>query len=85
MRTRNTAAEEARPSKADPASTNLPAPSSSSRADDGKITTGGARTDGHDHEATQNLPPPAHIAREIVEDLRAALEQFESVAADLGE
>jgi type I restriction enzyme M protein len=36
-------------------------------------------------EATQNLPPPADIAREIVEDLRAALEQFESVAADLGE
>jgi len=36
-------------------------------------------------EATQNLTPPADIAREIVEDLRAALEQFESVAADLGE
>jgi len=36
-------------------------------------------------EATQNLPPPADIAREIVEDLRAALEQFESVAANPGE
>jgi type I restriction enzyme M protein len=34
--------------------------------------------------ATQNLPAPGVIAREIVEDLRAALEQFESVAADLG-
>jgi type I restriction enzyme M protein len=34
--------------------------------------------------ATQNLPPPGEIAREIVEDLRAALEQFESVAAELG-
>jgi type I restriction enzyme M protein len=35
--------------------------------------------------ATQNLPPPVEIAREIVEDLRAALEQFESVAVALGE
>lgn len=35
-------------------------------------------------EASQNLPPPGEIARDIVEDLRAALEQFESVASDLG-
>jgi type I restriction enzyme M protein len=35
-------------------------------------------------EASQNLPPPGEIAREIVEDLRVALEQFESVASDLG-
>ena len=35
-------------------------------------------------EATQNLPPPADIAREIVEDLRAALEQFEGVTANPG-
>jgi len=35
--------------------------------------------------ATQNLPPPGEIAREIVEDLRAALVQFESVALELGE
>lgn len=35
-------------------------------------------------EATENLPPPDVIAAEIVEDLRAALEQFEAVEADLG-
>ena len=35
--------------------------------------------------ATDNLPEPDVIAREIVEDLRAALEQFEGVAAELGE
>jgi type I restriction enzyme M protein len=34
--------------------------------------------------ATQNLPPPGEIAREIAEDLRTALEQFESVAGELG-
>jgi type I restriction enzyme M protein len=34
-------------------------------------------------EATKNLPPPDAIAAEIVEDLRAALEQFETVAGDL--
>jgi type I restriction enzyme M protein len=34
-------------------------------------------------ESTQNLPPPHEIARDIAEDLRAALEQFEGVAADL--
>ncbi|MDO9022845.1 MAG: hypothetical protein Q7V43_38335 [Myxococcales bacterium] len=36
-------------------------------------------------ESTDNLPEPDVIAREIVEDLRAALEQFESVAGELGE
>jgi type I restriction enzyme M protein len=34
-------------------------------------------------EANDNLPDPDVIATEIVEDLRAALEQFEEVAADL--
>ena len=34
--------------------------------------------------ATDDLPPPGDIAREIAEDLRAALDQFESVAAELG-
>jgi type I restriction enzyme M protein len=34
-------------------------------------------------EASDNLPAPGVIAAEIVEDLRAALEQFEAVAADL--
>ena len=34
-------------------------------------------------EASENLPDPDVIAQEIVEDLRAALEQFEEVAADL--
>jgi type I restriction enzyme M protein len=35
-------------------------------------------------EASANLPPPGEIAQEIVEDLRAALEQFENVASELG-
>jgi type I restriction enzyme M protein len=30
-----------------------------------------------------NLPPPAVIAAEIVEDLRAALEPFEEIETDL--
>jgi len=34
-------------------------------------------------EASEKLPEPDVIAWEIVEDLRAALEQFEAVAADL--
>jgi type I restriction enzyme M protein len=34
-------------------------------------------------EASENLPSPDVIAAEIVEDLRAALEQFEAVLADL--
>ncbi|AUX48534.1 DNA methyltransferase [Sorangium cellulosum] len=34
-------------------------------------------------EASENLPAPDVIAGEIVEDLRAALEQFEAVEADL--
>ena len=34
-------------------------------------------------EDTANLPPPDEIAEEIVEDLRAALEQLEEIAADL--
>ena len=34
-------------------------------------------------EDTANLPPPDEIADEIVEDLRAALEQLEEIAADL--
>jgi type I restriction enzyme M protein len=34
-------------------------------------------------EASDNLPEPEVIAAEIAEDLRAALEQFEAVAADL--
>lgn len=36
-------------------------------------------------EASENLPAPEIIARDIVEDIRAALEQFESVALDLGD
>lgn len=36
-------------------------------------------------ESTDNLPEPDVIAREIVEDLRAALEQFETVAGELGD
>lgn len=35
-------------------------------------------------EDSANLPPPGDIAGEIVEDLRAALEQLEEIAADLG-
>ena len=34
-------------------------------------------------EDSDNLPAPAVIAAEIVEDLRAALEQFEAIAEDL--
>ena len=34
-------------------------------------------------EANDNLPAPGVIAQEIVEDLRAALEQFEAVSSDL--
>ena len=34
-------------------------------------------------EDSASLPPPALIAEEIVEDLRAALEQIEEIAADL--
>jgi type I restriction enzyme M protein len=32
---------------------------------------------------SDNLPPPAEIAREIIEDLEAALEQFRLIEADL--
>jgi type I restriction enzyme M protein len=32
---------------------------------------------------SDNLPPPEVIAREIVEDLEAALEQFRLIEADL--
>ena len=35
-------------------------------------------------EDGENLPAPGVIAAEIVEDLRAALEQFEQIAAHLG-
>jgi len=35
-------------------------------------------------EESANLPDPDVIAEEIAEDLRAALEQFEEIAADLG-
>ncbi len=34
-------------------------------------------------EDSANLPPPDQIAEEIVEDLRAALEQLEEIAGDL--
>ena len=34
-------------------------------------------------EASDNLPAPDVIAAEIVEDLRAALEQFAEIEADL--
>ena len=34
--------------------------------------------------STDNLPPPGEIAREIADDLKAALELFESVASELG-
>jgi type I restriction enzyme M protein len=36
-------------------------------------------------EDTANLPEPDVLAAEIVEDLRAALEQFAEIAGDLGE
>ena len=35
-------------------------------------------------EDSENLPPPDVIAEEIMEDLRAALEQLEEIAAELG-
>ncbi len=35
-------------------------------------------------EDSANLPAPDVIAAEIVEDLQAALEQFEAIQADLG-
>jgi type I restriction enzyme M protein len=35
-------------------------------------------------EDNASLPSPDDIAAEIVEDLRAALEQFVAIAADLG-
>ncbi|MGQ0568101.1 MAG: N-6 DNA methylase, partial [Armatimonadota bacterium] len=35
-------------------------------------------------EDSASLPPPEVLAEEIVEDLRAALEQFEEIGADLG-
>ena len=34
-------------------------------------------------EDTDNLPDPAMLAAEIVEDLQAALDQFAQIAADL--
>ncbi len=34
---------------------------------------------------SDNLPPPAVIAREIIDDLEAALEQFRLVEADLAD
>ncbi len=34
-------------------------------------------------EDTATLPPPEVIAEEILEDLRAALEQLEEIAGDL--
>jgi type I restriction enzyme M protein len=36
-------------------------------------------------EDMDNLPPPEVIAREIVEDLQAALAEFEAIAASLAE
>ena len=36
-------------------------------------------------EDTANLPPPNVIADEILEDLRAALEQLEEIAGDLAQ
>ena len=35
-------------------------------------------------EDSENLPPPDEFAAEIMEDLRAALEQLEEIAGDLG-
>ena len=34
---------------------------------------------------SDNLPPPAVIAQEIVDDLEAALEQFRLIAGDLAD
>ena len=36
-------------------------------------------------ESSENLPPPDVLARSIIEDLTAALEQFKAIAGDLGE
>jgi type I restriction enzyme M protein len=36
-------------------------------------------------EDSANLPAPQVIAAEIAEDLRAALEQFEAIQADLAQ
>ncbi len=36
-------------------------------------------------EDSANLPEPDVLAAEIVEDLRAALEQFAAIAEELGE
>jgi type I restriction enzyme M protein len=36
-------------------------------------------------EDSENLPPPGVLAAEIVEDLRAALEQFAAIEADLNQ
>ena len=36
-------------------------------------------------EASENLPEPDILAREIVEDLQDALAQFQLIADDLGE
>ncbi len=38
---------------------------------------------GESLEESENLPPPDVIAAEIVEDLKAALEQFAEIQADL--
>ena len=35
-------------------------------------------------EDSENLPPPDQIAEEIMENLRAVLEQLEEIAGDLG-
>jgi type I restriction enzyme M protein len=36
-------------------------------------------------EDIENLPPPEVIAQEIVEDLQAALAEFEAIASSLSE
>jgi len=36
-------------------------------------------------EASEDLPEPDVIAAEIVDDLQAALEQFQSIADELGD
>ena len=41
--------------------------------------------DGDELEDSANLPDPDVLAREIVEDLEAALEQFKEIAEGLGE
>ena len=40
--------------------------------------------EGYSLEDSENLPEPAVLATEIVEDLEAALEQFREIAEDLG-